>query len=290
MKYVKMLILAAVLGGLVFAGFTLKSGPDDPSIIIPAESDPLEYVNAKIDELWDKDVTEWNAESYRDSRNLVAAYKSELGDSYELAVTYHDQKVRDCLVALLNGIYGKNNCSRSKISNLKEGFYAINGQLPNDSRLKDALYKISTYEDVLTFGRKSYDLSPQFIYPATFLSDFTTYRDEIKKKRNVLEEKVKDCCGGKDAKIEDKGILMSLDTARVDEVLRQAEKKYAEALSDAIIRAYKSAFDTGKDSYSKLKDGIKDAVGKYQYSNFVLTDFKTKFIDECEKAEKEVIR
>ncbi len=240
MKYIKLILIIAVIAGLIYGAFciigpnlgTTKINPESPTL--------LNDLKKKVDNDWDN-ASAWNQAVYDKNISDANAYHKDLDKAsvgnYTTLIDYINEKVCNKLVEFINTEFSKSNCSQSIISQMKGDFdYFVkkNGTITtSDSRISNAYKMISLYNNILTFGRKQFGLSPKFNINSGTWADFATYRENQLRIRDNFK---------KDGNFSSLSHITEIKTSlsSAENKLSDAHNRFGQKLSNEIISAYSS--------------------------------------------------
>lgn len=282
MKYLKLILIIAVVAGLMYGAFgiigpnsgTTKINPESPNLLVDLKKN--------VDKDWEN-ATSWNQEVYDKNISDADAYHKDLdkasAGSYTALIDYTNEKVCNKLMEFINNEFAKSDCSQSKISQMKSALdYLIkkNGSITaSDSRILNAYKKISLYNNILAFGRKSFGLSPAFNINSGNWVDFSTYRENQLRIRDNLK---KDGYYSSLSHITD--VKSSLSS--VEKKLSDARNRFEQKLSSEIISAYSSEPRTTSNE-KQLLYVYKKYYESYSDGNR-LSNFRKQFNKEVEES------
>lgn len=288
MKYIKLVVLMALMGGL-FYGVTIWSDRKDGGIPHPDEdkySSLLEDLRSQVEQEWDS-VSKWDSQVYRDCIAKISLRKRELEaiktGNFETLIDYTNEIVCNKLMAFLDSSFRQENCTQKNIlehkTNIQE-FLTTNSSIDEkDKRIKTAFRRIQIYNAALSFSRKTFSLQPQFdIDDDKWTPTFIEYRDSIKTMRDSHIGRLKEVELYHITEV--KNALKS-----VDDKLVQAREQYAINLSAKIVLAFKPIERT----YSNYNKYRKVAKIFYEYDNgelsdnFILQDDRDQFKEDVER-------
>ena len=183
MRIVKLLLIIAVIGGLIYGTLRIMSPNPSGEGFRPDSPTLLQDMTDNVDRDWD-DADEWNQEVYDKNISNADTYRKDLEDhskgSYSTLLNYTNEKVCGKLVEFVDAEFSKSTCSRVEISKLKNAldyFVEKNGCISSsDIRLLSAYGKIKLYEDILAFGNSQFNLQPDFNISTNGWNDFESYR------------------------------------------------------------------------------------------------------------------
>lgn len=280
MRIVKLLLIIAVIGGLIYGTLRIMSPNPSGGGFRPDSPTLLQDMTDNVDRDWD-DADEWNQEVYDKNISNADTYRKDLEDhskgSYSTLLNYTNEKVCGKLVEFVDAEFSKSTCSRVEISKLKNAldyFVEKNGCISSsDIRLLSAYGKIKLYEDILAFGNSQFNLQPDFNISTNGWNDFESYRvrqlsrrDEFKGNRyygtisNVTD--IKNSLGSVEAR------------------LSKARSNFENSLSQQIRSAYSSVERT-QANMDKLQSAFNRYYSSYSDNNR-LSNFRKDFKREVE--------
>ena len=280
MRIVKLLLIIAVIGGLIYGTLRIMSPNPSGEGFRPDSPTLLQDMTDNVDRDWD-DADEWNQEVYDKNISNADTYRKDLEDhskgSYSTLLNYTNEKVCGKLVEFVDAEFSKSTCSRVEISKLKNAldyFVEKNGCISSsDIRLLSAYGKIKLYEDILAFGNSQFNLQPDFNISTNGWNDFESYRvrqlsrrDEFKGNRyygtvsNVTD--IKNSLGSVEAR------------------LSKARSNFENSLSQQIRSAYSSVERT-QANMDKLQSAFNRYYSSYSDNNR-LSNFRKDFKREVE--------
>lgn len=280
MRIVKLLLIIAVIGGLIYGTLRIMSPNPSGGGFRPDSPTLLQDMTDNVDRDWD-DADEWNQEVYDKNISNADTYRKDLEDhskgSYSTLLNYTNEKVCGKLVEFVDAEFSKSTCSRVEISKLKNAldyFIEKNGCISSsDIRLLSAYGKIKLYEDILAFGNSQFNLQPDFNISTNGWNDFESYRvrqlsrrDEFKGNRyygtisNVTD--IKNSLGSVEAR------------------LSKARSNFENSLSQQIRSAYSSVERT-QANMDKLQSAFNRYYSSYSDNNR-LSNFRKDFKREVE--------
>lgn len=240
MKYVKLILIIAVVAGLIYGAFSIVGPNSSTTNINPESPTLLNDLTRKVDNDWEN-ATEWNKDVYDKNISDAQVYHKDLdmasAGNYTTLINYTNEKVCNKLIEFINAEFAKSNCSPSAISQMKKDidyFVQKNGTIDaSDSRIATACKKISLYQNILAFGKKTFLLSPSFNFSSGNWADFDRYRAEQLRKRDSFKN-----AGNYSSLSHISDIKTSLSS--VENKLSDAKNRFEHKLSDEIIYAYSS--------------------------------------------------
>jgi hypothetical protein len=284
MKYVKLILIIAVVAGLIYGAFRMI-GPSSGSIKIdPTSPTLLKDLKKKVDMDWNN-ASEWNQGVYERNIRDADTYHKDLDNislgNYDALIGYTNEKVCGKLIEFLNAEFALPNCSEEKILRMEghiDYFVKKAPNMNNDSRIIAAKEKIKLYKNILAFGNKSFGLDPKFdMYSGTWKNDFESYRNSQIDIRNGYRNN---------------GYYKSIShITEVEEALSSAESRlndarnsFAKKLSNQIIAAYKDVERTerNKEKLREIYNRYYDDRNGFKDGN-KLYDFKKSFDREVKE-------
>lgn len=193
MKYIKLILIIAVVAGLIYGAFSIIGPHHDRTKIDPESLTLLNNLKKKVDKDWEN-ASAWNQDVYDKNISDINAYRKDLDKSaagnYTTLIDYTNEKVCNKLVEFLNNEFALSNCSQSNISVMKSNmdyFIKKNGTITaSDSRISSAYGKITLYNNILSFGKKSFGLSPEFNINSGNWNNFSAYRESLLNNTSVI--------------------------------------------------------------------------------------------------------
>jgi len=279
MKYIKFILIIAVVAGLIYGALCIIGPNSGMTKINPESPTLLNDLKKKVDNDWEN-ASKWNQEVYDKNISDANAYHKDLDKAsvgnYSTLIDYTNEKVCNKLVEFINTEFSKSNCSQSIISQMKRDFdYFVqkNGTITaSDSRISNTYKKISLYNDILAFGRKTFGLSPDFNLTSGNWTDFATYRENQLRIRDNFKND-----GNFSSLSHITDIKTSLSSA--ENKLNDARNRFEQKLSKEIIYAYSSEPRTTSNQkqlqyvynkfYESYNDGNKLSNFRWQFNNEV---------------------
>ena len=282
MKYIKLILIIAVVAGLIYGAFCIIGPNSGTTKINPESPTLLNDLKKKVDNDWENAST-WNQDVYDKNISDANAYHKDLDKAstgnYTTLIDYTNEKVCNKLIEFINAEFAKSNCSQSMIFQMKSDidyFVKKNGTIStSDSRISNAYKKISLYNDILAFGRKSFGLSPEFNLTSGTWRDFASYRGNQLRTRDNFK---KDGNFSSLSHITD--IKASLSS--VENKLSDARNRFEQKLSNEIIHAYSSEPRTTSNQ-KQLQYVYNKYYESYNDGN-KLSNFRKQFNKEVEEA------
>lgn len=280
MKYFKLIFIVAVIAGLFYGVFRII----DPSVngqkINPGSRPILNDLKEKVNKDWEN-ANSWNQKVYDKNISDAIVNRKELdkesAGNYNALIDYTNQKVCNKLIEFLDKEFSSTNCSESKITQMKSNidyFVKNNGTITaSDPRISIAYSKIALYTNILSFGRRSFGLSPGFNINTGNWNDFSAYRDQ---QLSVRDNYKKNTYYSSLSHITD--VKNSLSS--VDNKLAEARNRFEISLSNAIISAYSSTLRT-TENFDRLNNVYKKYYANYD-DGHRLSAFRKKFKKEVE--------
>lgn len=282
MKYIKLILIIAVVAGLIYGAFCITGSNSGSTRIDPESPTLLDDLKKKVDNDWDN-ANAWNQDVYDKNISDANAYHKDLdkasAGNYTTLINYINEKVCNKLIEYIDSEFAKSNCSQSKISQMKRDidyFVKKNGTInASDSRISNAYKKISLYNDILAFGRKTFGLSPEFNISSGNWTDFATYRENQLRIRDNFK---------KDGNFSSLSHITDIKTSlgSVENKLSDARNRFEQKLSNEIIYAYTSAPRTTSNQ-KQLQYVYNKYYESYNDGN-KLSNFRKQFIKEVEEA------
>lgn len=276
MKYIKLILIIAVIAGLIYGAFCIIGPNSSTTIINPDSPTLLNDLKKKVDNDWENAST-WNQDVYDKNISDANAYHKDLdkisAGNYITLIDYTNEKVCNKLIEFINTEFAKSNCSEYIISHMKidiDYFIKKNGTISaSDSRISNAYKKISLYHKILAFGRESFDLSPEFDLTDDTWTDFARHHERQLKKRDDFK---------KDGNYSSLSHITDIKTSlsSVENKLDKARNRFEQKLSNEIISAYstepRSEFNQQKlhnvyiNYYKSYNDGNKLSAFRKQFN------------------------
>lgn len=282
-KIFKLIFIIAVIAGLIYGAFCIIGPNSSTTKISPESPTLLNDLKKKVDNDWEN-ASAWNQDVYDKNISDAKAYHKDLDKAstgnYTTLIDYTNEKVCNKLMEFINTEFAKSNCSQSKISQMKRNidyFVKTNETISaSDSRISNAYKKISLYNKILAFGRKSFGLSPKFNFTSDTWTDFDTYRKNILRTRDKFKND-----GNYSSLSHITDIKTSLSSA--ENKLDEARNRFEQQLSHEIILAYSSEPRT-TSSQKRLQYVYNRYYNSYNDGN-KLSDFRKQFNRDVAEAE-----
>ena len=284
MKYIKLLLIVVILGGLIYGILQIINPSPNVIIINPQASKILNELKTNVDNDWDN-ASSWSKDTYETTISDIKTHKKELDTesvgNYETLMRYANEKVRDKLVEFVNDEFKKTNCSSQKIKELKDAIdYFIKDNenvTAKDSKIATVYGKIGLYNQILAFGRKTFALSPGFNISNGSWNDIIAYREsQLKLRQNFKSNSYYSSI----SHINDvKNSLNSLENK-----LSKAQSNFEINLSKEIISAYKNVPRT-ESYFSKLHSVYLKFYGQNYNDYGKLSELRQRFKKEMDDSE-----
>lgn len=282
MKYIKLILIIVVIAGLIYGAFCI-AGPNSGTTKINPESPTLlNDLKKKVDNDWEN-ASAWNQDVYDKNISDANVYHKDLdkasAGNYTTLINYTNEKVCNKLIEFINTEFAKSNCSQATISQMKRDidyFVKKNGTISaSDPRISNAYKKISLYNSILAFGRKTFDLSPEFNLTSGNWTDFAPYRENQLRIRDNFK---------KDSNFSALSHISDIKTSvsSTENKLRDARNRFEQKLSNEIIHAYSSEPRTTSNQ-KQLQFVYNKYYESYNDGN-KLSNFRKQFNKEVEEA------
>lgn len=113
MRIVKLLLIIAVIGGLIYGTLRIMSPNPSGGGFRPDSPTLLQDMTDNVDRDWD-DADEWNQEVYDKNISNADTYRKDLEDhskgSYSTLLNYTNEKVCGKLVEFVDAEFSKSTC------------------------------------------------------------------------------------------------------------------------------------------------------------------------------------
>lgn len=241
MKHIKLLLIVALMGGLLYVIFVVipKIIDENNTSSVGKSTNFEAELKKKVDTAW-ADVNGWNPQTYTETIAEINAYKSELSSTaYNGVVENANATALLKLIGFANALFAKPSCSPKDITTLEQ---YINFFLKE----KDADYTehkqivrirstISLYKSIIAFGNRSFGLAPHFDKHNGSWNSFDAYASTVRSQRSSLMSNsnyktVANCTAIKNA----------LSEVALNGKLAKAKSSYRSGLARQIIQAYNS--------------------------------------------------
>lgn len=282
MKYVKLILIVAVVAGLIYGALSIM-GPSTGDTKISGDSPTLlTDLKKKVDRDWDN-ADKWDQSVYEKNINDANVYHKDLENiasgNYSTLIDYTNEKVCNKLVGFINSEFALSTCAQSKINQMKNDldyFVKNNSSIASsDSRIKDAYAKINLYTQILSFGKKQFGLSSGFDINSGKWNDFSAYSNNQVKIRDSFKKAPQ---YSSLSHISD--VKNSLNS--VDSKLSSARSQFEANLSRDIRTAY-SSVDRNEENQKSLQEVYNRYYQSYNDEK-KLSTFRKNFIDEVKEA------
>lgn len=162
MKIIKLLILAAVVGGVIWLipkiGSIVSSDSGKPWDVVLEQNDVLKQFDSEYTKDW-KDRKEWDRTLYNAHYERAAQIKTggEIDSpTYDKLMININNTVLEKLVSLLEADYKKETIPEQKVENNLLGIDELAPKMPDDKKIAKMKGAWSAYRSIKQFANKAY--------------------------------------------------------------------------------------------------------------------------------------
>lgn len=288
MKIVKLIIIVAVIGSIIYGILSIPDSTEEGTGIninggskdLYGEFSNLINQNLNNESLW-RDA---DSIIYMKIKTKMDVYETNIErqkkGGYDELINMINNTVCKKLYSSMNTILKDQNCSLKEIGQTDKGINFILGMdknLISDKRIKESKEKIKIFKNILQFGNKSMYLNTNFS-PVCNWSDFEDFsRNEIRSMESLKNNKF--------FKELSSITMVSQSIEKFDNNLHNARESFYDKLAREII-GYYTLTERNTSNLKNFHKAVLEYNRQSKYTNEILKEKYKSFEKEVEELER----